>query len=69
MGQDPLREQLGAKPPKGLDVLEPAQRAQLAEALGTARRRQSEALDAALAGALNQVPTLLRGTVKRMLRG
>lgn len=69
MGRDPLREQLGVTPPAGLDVLEPAQRAALAKALRTARRDQSEALDQALAGALDHVPGMLRGTVKRMLGG
>jgi len=72
MGQDPLGElkaALGAAPPKGLAFLEPAQLSLLTTVVGDARRRQAAQLENSMEAALGHVPMLLRGTVKRLLRG
>lgn len=66
-GMKELRRALGAKPPKALATLDDAQLADLAAALGDARRRQREALQSSADGALKIVPRLLRGPVRKAL--
>ena len=63
-----LREQLGGRAPEGLRALTGAQLADLAGAVGDARRLQGEALAAAGRQALDHIPRLLRGPVRRIFR-
>ena len=62
-----LRRQLGGEVPEGLSVLEADELAALAEVVREARERQSEALQSATDRALDRVPALLRGAVRRLL--
>jgi hypothetical protein len=62
-----LREQLRAEPPEALSALPGEHLRHLADAVSAARRRQSEALEAAGEQAFGYVPRLLRGPVRRML--
>jgi hypothetical protein len=64
-----LRVQLGATPPKGLEALSDDEAHDLAAALRDARTRQSTALQQAMRDALNHVPRLLRGPVRRLVAG
>ncbi|MDQ6835961.1 MAG: hypothetical protein M3016_07205 [Actinomycetota bacterium] len=66
-GFDTLRAQLGGQPPEGLRMLTGEQLADLAEAIGDARRRQNRALAAAGERALSHIPRLLRGPVRRIV--
>ncbi|MGI8921340.1 MAG: hypothetical protein ACR2HD_06655 [Solirubrobacteraceae bacterium] len=63
-----LRGQLGSAPPKGVRALDDEALAQLADAIHGARRRQAAALETAGKEALDHIPALLRGAVRRMLR-
>jgi hypothetical protein len=63
-----LEAELGAEPPSGLvEVLAPDQLQTLADSLGTAKRRQSQALDRAIKDALGHVPFVFRGAVELIL--
>jgi hypothetical protein len=64
-----LQAELGASPPAGLAALDAAERDDLAAAVRDARRRQAVALTEALDGALNLIPRLLRGPVRRIFGG
>jgi hypothetical protein len=63
---DDLAEELGAEPPEGLT---PAQRERLAGEIRRARREQRIALAEASERALDHVPRLLRGIVRRVSGG
>lgn len=62
-----LREQLRSEPPEGLSALSGAHLRHLADAIGAARRRQAEALEAAGEQAFGYVPRLLRGPIRKIL--
>jgi hypothetical protein len=64
-----LRAELGAAPPKALDALSDDEAEDLAAALRDARTRQSVALQRAMRDALNHVPRLLRGPVRKLIAG
>lgn len=51
--------------PAGIAALDETHRQFLADALGTAKRRQSEDLSAATEGSLQYVPKLLRGPARK----
>jgi len=63
-----LNAELGSVP-EGLDELSEDDLASLAGALRVARRRQSQELEAAIEDALEIVPRLLRGTIRKILFG
>lgn len=68
---DPLRTELGtaaAELPE-LTSIDAASRQRLAEAVRDARQRQRAALLASAEQALQHVPALLRGVVRRVLLG
>jgi hypothetical protein len=68
LGATALEAELGAEPPSGLvEVLAPDQLQTLADSLGTAKRRQSQALDRAIKDALGHVPFVFRGAVELIL--
>jgi len=63
-----LRRELRAELPATLaQGLTPEEADRLTEVLHAARRRQRDALEQALDGALGFIPGLLRGPVKRVL--
>jgi hypothetical protein len=62
-----LRAELGAAPPKGLDALSEQELADLAAALHDARARDKAALAQAMQAALQHVPRLLRGPVRKIV--
>jgi hypothetical protein len=62
-----LHRQLGGEVPEGLSVLDAEELATLADIIREARERQSEALHSATDRALDRVPALLRGAVRRLL--
>jgi predicted DNA-binding transcriptional regulator YafY len=62
-----LRAELGAAPPKGLDALTDDEIADLAAALHEARARDKAALAKAMRDALQHIPRLLRGPVRKMV--
>ena len=68
---DPLRQELGAAGAAlpALPSLDTETRARLAIAIREAREHQREALLASAERALQHVPALLRGIVRRMLLG
>ncbi|HWF72506.1 MAG TPA: hypothetical protein VG186_04130 [Solirubrobacteraceae bacterium] len=68
LGASALGSELGADPPSGLvAVLAPDELQTLADALGTAKRHQSQALDRAIKDALGHVPFVFRGAVQLVL--
>lgn len=70
MGSDALSqltEQLRTDPPEAVGALSEAQLTHLSSALQAARRRQSEALQAAAAQAFDRIPRLLRGPVRKIV--
>lgn len=68
LGASALAAELGTEVPSGLvQALTPDQLKTLAESLGTAKRRQSEALDRAIEDALGHVPFVFRGAVQLIL--
>jgi len=68
LGASALSSELGADPPSGLlEVLAAAELEALAESLGAAKRRQSQALDRAIEDALGHVPFVFRGAVALVL--
>jgi hypothetical protein len=64
-----LATQLRAQPPQAVGTLPDAQLTHLAEAIRAARHRQARELEAASASALEGVPRILRGPVKKMVGG
>ena len=64
-----LEAQLGKKLPKGVGALPEDELKDLAEAVRAARRRQGEALAEAGERALNRIPRLLRGPVRKVAGG
>jgi hypothetical protein len=66
---DQLRELLRAEPPASVLALDEPRRAELAEVLADARRRQAKSLEEAFAATLKHVPFPVRGIVKKVLLG
>jgi hypothetical protein len=64
-----LEPELRGSAPEGLDVLTEAELTEFAGVLRAAKRRQSQELEAAVEEALDIVPRLLRGTIRRILFG
>lgn len=64
-----LEAELGGRPPEGLEGLTDAQLRIFTDALRGAKQRQSEALQAAVEQALEIVPRLVRGPVRKILFG
>jgi hypothetical protein len=64
-----LKSELGGKVPHGMDGLTEADMAAFAGILHDAKARQSRALEEAVDDALEIVPRLLRGAVRRILFG
>lgn len=63
-----LRDALGKTPPKGVAAaLSEDQLTHLAGAVSAARERQSAELHAAIDGAFDRVPRLLRGPLRKVL--
>ena len=68
LGVTALGSELGAEPPRGLvEVLAPQELQKLADSLGTAKKRRSQALDRAIKDALGHVPFVFRGAVELIL--
>jgi hypothetical protein len=67
-GIDDLTEALGAPPPPGLAAtLTDAEAARLARAVRAAKTKQARALDEATTAALDHVPRLLRGPIRKLV--
>ena len=66
-GLTSLTEQLRECPPAGVGGLEDVHLAHLASAIHSARQRQAQQLQAASAQALDRVPRVLRGPVKKIV--
>jgi hypothetical protein len=66
---DQLRELLRAEPPASVLALDEPGRAELAELLADARRRQAKSLEEAFTATLKHVPFPVRGIVKKVLLG
>ena len=64
-----LEQELGGRPPDGLATLTDEERSDLAERLHDAKRRQSQALERGIDEALEIVPRLVRGPVRKILFG
>ena len=63
-----LETELAASPPLGVSSLSAEERDDLAAAIRDAKRRQTEALRLAGEQALNQIPRVLRGPIRRLFR-
>jgi hypothetical protein len=66
---DDLRELLGTDPPASVRALPADARAELADLLRDARRRQARTLEDAFVATLKHVPFPVRGIVKKVLMG
>jgi hypothetical protein len=66
---DELRGLLGADPPDSVLALDAQVRAEFAEILRDARRRQTRALEESFTATLKHVPFPVRGIVKKVLLG
>ncbi len=64
-----LKPELGGSVPDGLDALTEDELDGFATVLRAAKRRQSQELEAAVEQALDIVPRLLRGTIRKILFG
>jgi hypothetical protein len=64
-----LTDELGARPPQGVAVLDDEHLALLAAALRAAHGRQERAMAAAGEAALAQIPAVLRRPLYRLLGG
>jgi hypothetical protein len=64
-----LEDELGARIPAGLAVLADDELIALADLLRDAKGRQAQLLDEGVADALNIVPRLMRGPVRKILFG
>ena len=62
-----LEAQLGSSVPRGVRALSETELNDLAEAVQSARRRQTASLAEAGDRALNRIPRLLRGPVKKIV--
>jgi hypothetical protein len=62
-----LEAELGSAPPAGLARLDPDELRDLAHAIRDARHRQAAELEAVGDRALNFVPRLLRGPIRRIV--
>lgn len=62
-----LEAQLGASVPPGVRVLSETELKDLAQAIQSARRRQTASLAEAGDRALNRIPRLLRGPVRKIV--
>jgi hypothetical protein len=62
-----LTDQLRDRPSAGVSSLDEEHLTHLASAIRSARRRQAEQLQAASDQALNHIPRLLRGPVKKIV--
>lgn len=60
---------LGGEPPAGIAALPAEDRAELAQVIAAARRKQADDLAASFRLTLRHVPFPLRGVVKRVLLG
>jgi hypothetical protein len=67
-GLQAVRDQLGGTSPAGLERLSQPELHDLADAIRQARLRQAEAVTAAGERALSEIPRLLRGPVRRIVR-
>ena len=67
-GRGALESELGEAPPKGIARLEASHLDDLANAIREARQRQADDLARAGERALDQIPRVLRGPVRRVLR-
>jgi hypothetical protein len=65
-GTSVLETELGETPPPGLSSLGAEEQEDLAGAIRDAKRRQAKALAEAADSALNLIPRMLRGPVRRM---
>ncbi len=65
--KDELARVLGTRPPAGLRVLAPEDRAHLAASIESAHERQLAAVAEAAEWIVHHVPRPLRGTVRRFL--
>jgi predicted DNA-binding transcriptional regulator YafY len=63
----PLADELGTTALPPLDVLTPAEIETLRLRIRTARQRQKQQLAGAFEAALNHIPALLRGPVRKIL--
>jgi hypothetical protein len=64
-----LKQELGVSAPACIDTLSPDQQSQLLALVKGARQKQETDLKAALDGALDMVPMLLRGPIKKIFFG
>jgi hypothetical protein len=64
-----LEPELGGTAPDGLEALTEDELIEFAAIVKTAKRRQSQELEAAVEEALDIVPRLLRGAIRRILFG
>ncbi len=64
-----LDDELGGRVPDGLETLTDEELTSLAGVVRDAKRRQSQALDGAIEQALDIVPRLVRGPVRKVLFG
>lgn len=64
-GSDALSKQLRTEPPAGLSLSDDEQQ-RLADLILTARKDQGEELQASLLSALDHLPRLLRGPVRKV---
>jgi hypothetical protein len=69
MTDDRLHQLLGAEPPASIRELDEATRADLADVIADARRRQAASLQEAFEATLKHVPLPFRGVVKRVVLG
>lgn len=65
--QAEVARELGTRPPAALEALSEAELAKLASAVRDARARQSAALAKAGSEALDRLPRLVRGVVRRVI--
>jgi hypothetical protein len=68
-GMRALEAELGGHPPEGLEQLTDAQLGAFTDMLREAKRRQSGALETAVEEALEIVPRMVRGSVRKILFG
>jgi hypothetical protein len=68
-GRRALEAELDGHPPDGLHTLEDRDLTDLADRLREAKQRQSRALEVGIDDALEIVPRLVRGPVRRILFG
>ena len=64
---DALKRELGSEAPAAFKTLDAPSLTHLASAMSGARVRQKQQLDEALTRALEHVPMLMRGTIRKIL--